>query len=294
MTVRLGLDLSSLLKALPEHGLLAVLEAADPVGAGAEAATARGLFALSHGAMDALIEVQTTGRVDPQLWPPRPVTDIDEALCRDFIDLSLASFARETAETEGRDWPERAGFGSRVAERDQLTLLLPEGAYHLLVAEVTLGDGGHRGGRIVLCLPQGAAVERPSEPQSAPHGWRRDLKSALDAAPVPLEAVLMRLTRPLGEVEALAPGDILRFDAADLAAVALETPDRHVVLRGALGQIGGRRALRLTETLRDAPGPSPDPGPSPRPAQLEVAGPPSTAPPSPPDPSADATPVSGV
>jgi flagellar motor switch protein FliM len=84
------------LDGLPDHGLIAVLEDRDG---------ARGLIALSHGTIDALVEVQTTGRVDARELPPRPVTRIDEALCRDFIDLSLAAFSRETERVEDRDWP---------------------------------------------------------------------------------------------------------------------------------------------------------------------------------------------
>jgi flagellar motor switch protein FliM len=77
--VREHVDLSDARSDLPQDGLIAVLE---------DGGGARGLIALSHGTVDALVEVQTTGRVDPRNLPPRPVTRIDEALCRDFIDLS--------------------------------------------------------------------------------------------------------------------------------------------------------------------------------------------------------------
>jgi flagellar motor switch protein FliM len=55
--VREHVDLSDARGVLPQDGLIAVLE---------DGGGARGLIALSHGAVDALVEVQTTGRVDPK------------------------------------------------------------------------------------------------------------------------------------------------------------------------------------------------------------------------------------
>ncbi|MBY6200760.1 FliM/FliN family flagellar motor switch protein [Maritalea mobilis] len=253
VTVTTSVPLDAALAALPAHGLVAVLEAEGGL---------RGMIALSHGAMDPLIEVQTTGRVEAADLPPRRVTAIDEALSRDFIDLTLAAFAREAAEGEGRDWPERMAYGSRVEARDRLTLLLPERAYHALTAEVALGETGARKGQIVLVLPRDAALadgkggKLGTDAPKTPPGWEAGLRASLSEAPLLLDAVLMRLTLTLGEVEALSEGDILPFDRADLASVALETPDGTVVLSAALGQQGGRRALRVAAP--DRPPSAPD------------------------------------
>jgi flagellar motor switch protein FliM len=225
---------------LPETGLIAVLEDRDG---------ARGLIALSHGALDALVEVQTTGRVDTRELPPRPVTRIDEALSRDFIDLSLAAFSRETETLEDRDWPLRMSFGSRIADRGQLTLLLPDRVYHVMSASVRLGEEGARNGTAVLVLPR-TREPRPRallrEGAAAPEAWRAALEAAMAEARLGLDAVLVRTTRSLQEVEAIAPGDLIGFDPSDLAAVRLETPEGRTVLRGRLGQIGGQRALRMS------------------------------------------------
>jgi flagellar motor switch protein FliM len=136
--VREHVDLSTARSDLPQDGLIAVLE---------DGGGARGLIALCHGAVDALVEVQTTGRVDPRELPPRPVTRIDEALCRDFIDLCLAAFSRETRGVEDRDWPERLSFGSRIADPGQLGLLLPEWTYHVLTAAMSRWARTARAGR---------------------------------------------------------------------------------------------------------------------------------------------------
>jgi flagellar motor switch protein FliM len=234
--------LATALDGLPDHGLIAVLEDRDG---------ARGLIALSHGTIDALVEVQTTGRVDARELPPRPVTRIDEALCRDFIDLSLAAFSRETERVEDRDWPRRMGFGSRIADRRQLSLLLPDRLYHRMTAEFDLGEDGPRQGQAVLVLPRTQdpppRATSPTGGQVTPEAWRAAMEAAMAGAELRLDAVLLRTTRSLREVEALAPGDLIAFDASDLARVGLETPGGRTILRGRLGQMGGLRALRMAE-----------------------------------------------
>ncbi|KPQ15730.1 MAG: flagellar motor switch protein FliM [Rhodobacteraceae bacterium HLUCCO18] len=237
-------DLARALDGLPEHGLIAVLEDRDG---------ARGLIALSHGAVDALVEVQTTGRVDTRELPPRPVTRIDEALCRDFIDLCLAAFSRETQSMADCDWPQRLNFGSRIADRKQLGLLLPERVYHVMSADLALGQEGMRGGRATLILPRtrDPAPRAPAATGIAPEAWRAALVAAMAGARLSLEATLVRTTRSLREVEALGPGDLIGFEASDLASVCLQTPEGKTVLRGRLGQIGGQRALRMTGGAAD-------------------------------------------
>lgn len=233
------LTLSNVIATLPATGLLVAVE--DRSGR-------RGLFALDHGIMDALIEVQTTGRVEEASLPPRPVTRIDEALSRDFIDLVFAAFAREIVAVAARDWPDRVSYGSRVGEPAQLPLLMPDRAYHLLDQPVMLRPG--RAGRAMMVLPVDPALSKSMAPgANAPRppdpAWTRAMERALTAAPLTLNAVLMRLTLPLAQVQAFGPGTILPFDRSDLGAVTLEDDRGAPIARGSLGQLGGRRAVRL-------------------------------------------------
>lgn len=240
--------------ALPEHGLLAAIE--DDEGR-------RGLIALDHPLVDALIEVQATGRVEETDLAPRKITRIDEALCRDFLDLMLGAFAQETAEQAGRDWPDRMSYGSKVAERAQLNLLLPERGYRLLKVSVTMG--GRKTGDLVVLLPVDQAIARrraQAAPQStdAPVDWSTQMLGVLGAAPMILDAVLMRVTMPLGEVQSLTDGDLVPFDHSDLSAVTLEDESGHVFARGGLGQLSGRRAVRFGSNGSAAKAPAPPAG----------------------------------
>lgn len=231
--------LHAVIAALPAHGLVAALE--DEQGR-------RGLVGLSAGLVDALVEVQTTGRVEATELPPRPVTRIDEALARDFIDLALASFAQEGGAITGRDWPARMVYGSRIRDRGQINLLLPEGEHTVLQGEIGFQDVARKA-QFVLALPRVAAVGGGADganPKPPDPAWLAARERLLAEMPLSFDVVLMRLIQPLAKVERLALGDLIPFAPADLGKVALEDTQGRAFLRGRLGQIGGKRALRLS------------------------------------------------
>lgn len=243
-------DLTAGIEALPEHGLSGVLE---------DSSGRRGLIGVSHGLIDALIEVQTTGRVESGTLSPRPVTEIDTALSRDFLDLLLSAFAREVSGIPVRDWPDRMHFGSRVEDRQQVTLLLPDCAYHIFRAQVQF-DGTDRGAEVMFALPVDPSLI-PSEPVPADAGgadrmakWQSALKATLAATPMTLDAVLLRVTQTIGQVEAMKVGDLIPLTHSDIAKVGLEDQAGRRVLTGHLGQRDGKRAIRV-------PGPAPTPQP---------------------------------
>lgn len=230
--------LQAVIAALPAQGLVAALE--DEQGR-------RGLIGLSPGLVDALIEVQTTGRVEAAELPPRPVTRIDEALARDFVDLALAAFALEGQSITGRDWPARMTYGSRITARGQINLLLPDGDHILLQAEIGF-DAAPRRAHLVMALPRvppAVAGDKAGNPVPPDPAWIAARARLLDELHLSLDVVLMRLHHPLAQVERLAVGDLIPFSRADLHAVALEDGQGRVLLHGRLGQIGGRRALRM-------------------------------------------------
>jgi flagellar motor switch protein FliM len=110
---------------------------------------------------------------------------------------------------------------------------------------------------MVLALPvapQPAAAPPPVPAAPPDPAWIAARARILDDLPLPLEAVLLRTTRPLAEVERLAVGDLIPFAPAALAEVRLEPAGGRALLSGRLGQAGGRRALRL-------PGPAAMPAP---------------------------------
>ncbi|WP_168193076.1 FliM/FliN family flagellar motor switch protein [Rhodophyticola sp. CCM32] len=258
-----------LLTGLPDGGLLVGLD--GPHGA-------RGLCLLQQSVVDALIEVQTTGRVDPVEGPARPFTKIDIALTRDFIDLLLSAFSAELDGVQGVDWPRRMSFGGPLADRRQLPLLIPDGLYHQFAVDLAFGDGA-KTGRVLLAVPveagSGALTDKAGQAAADP-AWQAGLRQALFAAEVVFDVTLIRQMRSLAELEQLAPGDLIPFDAADLANVMLEDARGRNVLRGRLGQQGGKRAVCLT-TGPVAQTPKPPSAPMPDTAPMDAA-PPESAP----------------
>ena len=234
-TFQAEIDLADAISALPEKGLVAALE--DDGGR-------RGLFGACTTLIDALIEAQTTGRIDQTSLPPRPVTRIDEALCRDFFDLVLASLAKEGADVPGRDWPLRMRYGSRFSDRSQINLLLPEASYRQFSATVAF-TGTEREAQFVLTLPADPTLAQPDDAPSpkADAAWTEALTRLVGEAPLSLEAVLLRTTLTFGEVTKLGTGDVLPFDQIDLKSVHLEDGAGRPLISGRLGQLRGKRAV---------------------------------------------------
>lgn len=245
------LPLADIISALPEGGLVSLLEAGQD---------RRAICVLDHGAVDALIEVQTTGRVDTGRGLTRAPTRIDAALTRDFIGLFLSAFAVELAGAAGVDWPLGLTYGTYLPDPRGLDLLLPDHPCHLFRATLDLG-AGVKTGSVLLAVPvTGADCPVPEGKAPAP-GWGRPWQDIVLSAPATLEAVLLRQTLPLARVEALQVGDVLPFDRADLASVAICDVQGRRLFTARLGRAGMRRAVNLTagSGLRPAPAPKPPP-----------------------------------
>ena len=259
--------------ALPEHRLLAVLEG----GQGA-----RALCILENGVVDALVEVQTTGRVDTAPAMLRATTQIDAALSRDFIGLFLGGFAAEMGGQAGVNWPLGLTYGACVTDDRQLDLLLPDRPYHLITVQLSLGDGA-KTGRIMLLVPvTGETAYQPEDGPGDGLAWARLWPAIASEAPVALEAVLLRQTMPLARLQGLDVGDVLEFDRADLAQMRVTDVKGKPVLRARLGAVAGKRALCLVPgaglpppktVARPAPEPAPEKTPAERLIDAAMPGP---------------------
>ena len=251
------MPLADVIAALPKGGLVCLLEAGQD---------RRAICVLDHGAVDALIEVQTTGRVDKGSGLTRAPTKIDAALTRDFVGLFLSAFAGELAGAGGVDWPLDLTYGTYLPDPRGLDLLLPDHPCHLFKAALDLGEGA-KAGELLLAVPvTGADSVTPEGKDPAP-GWGPPWQQIVLSASVGLEAVLLRQTLSLARVEGLQAGDVLHFDRADLASVAVCDVQGRQLFTARLGRAVRRRAVNLTagEGLRPAPTPKPPPIPDPPP-----------------------------
>lgn len=231
-----------------------------PGGASAEGVAARtGLVVLDPGLTDALVEVQTIGRVAGPARPPRRPTRIDAALTQPFVRAVLDQVLRQIVPGGEEPCPGTLRAGSFVAGPASLGLILTAPDYLRLDLELRLGDGA-RGGGVSLLLPAGAAARsgRDAAPADPEASWARSMRDAALEAPVRLEAVLPPMRLPLSRLVSLKVGDLIPLDPLALAEITLHggasgvtSPGRKRLPRGAslrarLGQLNGARAVKIS------------------------------------------------
>lgn len=218
-----------------------------------------GLMTLSPSLLQALIEVQVNGRVSPAPLRERSPTRTDGVVVRPLAEAWLAELADPASGLAGL-----AGYrlGSMLADPRAAHLAIEPAPFVSLVLTLALGGGARNG---VL------ALHWPAPDDTAGAASARFDPGRVD---VDLDVVLTRLRRPLREVAALAPGDVIEIAPAALAAVAVERDGRRVAT-ARLGRMNGRRAIR-----REMP-PPPDAPPFEAPKLAASGATPGADPPSP-------------
>lgn len=234
------LSLAEVLELPPEQALIAVLDEGGGPGLG--------LMLLSPEVVAGMVEQMTTGQVQAGSVAPRRPTRTDAALLAPLIDAALvaleAGLAGEAAD-EGA-WAEGYRFASTVPDARALGLLLEDVSYRVLQGRVDLANGA-KGGEVVLALPdqRRAVPQAPIAPELG--DFSADLVAQIEASPVRIDAVLLRLSLPLGVVLSLEQGQVIDLAQADLGRIALEGSDGRQVAQGRLGRQGGMRAVRVTD-----------------------------------------------
>lgn len=251
----------------------------DPLAPGVVSAevlaTRTGLLAFDPGLTDALIEVQTIGRVDGPARSPRRPTRIDAALSQPFARALLDQISRQLLAGSGEPRPGLLRTGSFVAGPASLGLILTAPGYLRLDLELRLGDGA-RAGQVSLILPMEEAVADPAAPPDAEADWTRMMREAAEGAPVRLEALLPPMRLPLWRLTSLAVGDLIPLDANALSEVTLlggssgvtcagrKRLPRAAAMKARLGQLNGVRAVKIAalpgESTDRREGPSDDAG----------------------------------
>jgi len=225
--------LAELVELLPEPALIAVLDEA--------AGRSTGVVVVDGALTSGLVEALTTRTVTAagDALSRRP-TRTDAAMLAPILDRALAGF--EAA--EGATPPRGYRFATPVDGARALLLLMEEGPYRLLRADAVLG-GGLREGKLLLCLPDrdDGAQARIDLPPDRSFGT--DLVAQVESAQVRMDAVLLRLSLPLGDMLGLAPGQEIPLPRADIGRIALEGLDGRRVATGRLGRQSGLRAVRL-------------------------------------------------
>lgn len=234
-----ALTLATMPTALPVRGLWVLLQ-----GPG----RARGVLTLDASLLAAVLQARTTGRITGKTVAERNPTQTDAILVRRFLAAFLDGLAERLEGHAAHGWS--AGFQprDRIADVAALPHLLDDIAYRALGLSVDVGQG-LRSGALGLIVPD-AEARKPGKPTPAPPAlrdpdWEVTLTEQVMACTATVEAVLWRLSVPLADLDRWQPGQLLVLPVEALDQVALTGEDGRRVATGRLGQIRGRRAIRL-------------------------------------------------
>lgn len=222
---------------------------------------ARGLVQLDDALRTGLIEAQTMGRVLNSTLEPRAGTPIDAALCDHVVNAWMKG-AAEAGERVS-EWTASGIMRDPRAAK----VALDDGEYQATEVSVSLGEGARLG---VLRILKPAASAGGARGAALAGSGRHAGFLALEAE---IEAVLYKAKVPYEWLRTLQPGSLLEIPRRAIDHVEIKTIDGKRITRARLGQVGGKRAVRILE--EDAPesdppsGARPEPG---RPARLAGAG----------------------
>ena len=203
-----------------------------------------GLFLLDPALRSALVDMQTMGRLLPPADHVRPVTRTDAVLCVPFADRMLKELAEAGFEAEGLNL---AGYD--IGPMDDLRtagLVLLQGSFRSWRISVQMG-GGEAQGEMQLALRRAPS---PATPLASDAGaWRTALHEAVTGATARVDAELARMVLPLSRIDAFQVGEVLTLAGTTVGSVTLTGPDGKSVGTGRLGQVAGKRAVRLEPTV---------------------------------------------
>ena len=213
-----------------------------------------GVMILSPPVLAAAVEWQTLGRVLAAAPLPRKPTRTDAVLVQPLIDQALAGLGAAVDGTDDMVWAAGFRYASCLEDARALGLILEDAPYRVIRAEVSLA-GDARAGSVLLALPaEGRGAAPPPRPDmteaAAALVFQAALGAQVNAAQVTLDAVVARVSLPLSQILALAPGEVLRLPGAAVDCIDIEVPGFRRAAGGRLGQARGMRAVRL---LDDAP-----------------------------------------
>jgi len=217
---------------LPDDALLSLLEGPD---------NAYGLAVFDRNVVSAVVEQQTTGKVLKLPPEERAPTATDAVMCTEITDHILSLF--ETNVAEVADPPHVEGFrvAAQLREARSISIAFEDVPYRVYRISVSLGRGV-REGEILLVFPYARATPKPVP--GAPNNFGRDFQAVVMTSEARLDTVLHRIRLPLADVMSLEVGMVLSIPRSAVSKVELRADDR-LVSRAQLGQINGKRAVRL-------------------------------------------------
>lgn len=216
-----------------------------------------GLCCLDPFMRSALLEMQTMGGLLPARDQERGVTATDSTLCLPFALTLLAGL--RSADFRGDRWSVPDARLRPVSDLRAAGLLLRQGVLRTWRVSLEVG-GTEQQTEILLALRQSDRSPEARDQTRSDAAWKDAMKASLDAAPTRINAVLTRMPMMLSDVNTFEIGQLMQLSGVTLEGLRVESGCGAFIAKAKLGQVSGRRAIRLTDhvaVLEDLPEPRP-------------------------------------
>ncbi|MCA0043548.1 FliM/FliN family flagellar motor switch protein [Celeribacter litoreus] len=220
---------------IPAYALMGLLEGPEP---------SFGLAVFDRPTVAAVVEQQTAGKVLSLPPEERAPTATDAALSAELCDHILTLFEQGVADLT--EPPPVSGFryGAQLQETRSIAIAFEDVFYRVFRVDLSLGSVA-RAGQMLFVFPW----EKPRPPVTVPdeETFSTALQSVVMESEAVLDTVLHRIGLSVGEVMTLEVGAQIPIPREAISQVELRADDR-LVAHARLGQVNGKRALRITVT----------------------------------------------
>ena len=222
---------------------------ADALVARLDCAAGLGVLALGAAGRQALVEVQTMGRIGTGAVPERPGTRTDLAIAATYLDPVLAELS---------DLIGAVRVGRLIDDPRPMPLHLGDTVMRVMTVGIEFGAAAERTATLVLAIPDPVAGDARGagalsgdgagpDTGSGDRDWDARLAVHVMASEAQVRAVLWRAELPLDRILALTCGSEIPIPRAAIDHVQIEGDDRRAICRGRLGQARGQRAVRIAD-----------------------------------------------
>ncbi len=203
-----------------------------------------GLMAVDMQLRAAVMEMQTVGQLLSAVAEDRAPTGTDKMMCDPVLKKFLTALPEAMISTRLQGWTDDAVPGERVNSARAAGLILEDDTYRTLRMNVDLGVA-NRQGQVLIALPllpePGLA---PTVKEERPD-WTTLFPAAVQAAPAELDALLHQFDMPIAQARSLQVGQVIPLLGCSVSSVRLLASDGKHVVTAKLGQLGGKRAVRI-------------------------------------------------
>ena len=241
--LKLDLTVTSVIQGQQDKAaLLAAIETTDLIYLLEGASGARGICKVSPGLLAALTEVQMSGRVSSSPPAERTPTRTDGIVAGDIIDRWMASAVQAGEDESLSSALPIIGFkrANVVLNKRNTDLSIDPLIFRTMTIEVSLGNQA-KTGTLSFAVPETSHV-KAGETSTAAAQMRRHIPDMV----APLRVVLARLPVGVERVRNLSQGDLLDVPIESLLNVRLEGMDGRMIAPARLGQLDGKKAVRLS------------------------------------------------